>query len=1031
VSSRDAARRFHFLREIASGGFGSVFLAKVMHADGFSRLVAVKVLKSQWSDNAEVTGRMRDEARLLGLLRHRNIVDVMDMTSIDGRAAVIMEYLEAVDLRTIVLELLRSQERLPVRAALEVGAAVASALDAAYNRPPIPGEKPLRVIHRDIKPSNIMIDETGMVKVLDFGVARSELENRESHTQELQFGSVDYMAPERLFFEPETPASDVYSLGASVFEIMAREPFGKAQGRPEKHAAYVADRLSFLRAGLRISGPAGGELEKLLRSTLAFNHEERPTAAEFHQRSRALARLVDDEDLISWAERIVPPLVAAAARQVLEPNPLVDQVVSEDTQVFMGAGDLPPDPARLGEALREGALAELEDSDVFAANPASGAPLAAPMPAPVDDWDDGPTNAGRGGVKVSRPDFRRDAQRASDKVGSPAGLVAPAAPPVVAIERGGVVPESRRPVEPAGPRDPSAAEPAIAQVAGLPPARPSRPPEPRAAAPSSPSRPSSPPESAREAESATVTVAPTVKSDPRGVALPPLVRTSGELVSAPMEPETPAMLAPDRPGLAVNAPERPSLAAAAAPDRSPASSAASLPDRTSAPPGVALAAPPVAVEAPSLVAPNAGEEPTTQLGSPAANGGPETESLPLAPTYLPALPAPQGENPPDLAAAAAELAARSRRPPTPPSPEVEVAAVRPQANAFGAGIKPGELPAPRAEGPTRLPPPARVSETMRSPPNPTLIPPDREDATLAMEVDPQTGAPLGGEPYFGASDAREPALNRVPTGAPGANGLRIPRTESPSVEDVPTHFGQASPEVAAAVAAYDDLAPQDSTDVGPRPSAMVEDSDDEPATEMPAPHAKSKAAPQKPATQPKKSNRALVIGAVAVLGCGGLLLVGALGVGGWWWWQNQGANSVLPGLTAEERDATAEQILAEGEPEEGTPEQAPADPEAKKAEEPSDPAALADEEEPAAAPSGPVARFRAGQEVRSLEVDCNNGQKAKVKGQESLQISVDGADKCEVKAIGLARERMNARIAPPLEGDWTCFTGESRDCAKD
>jgi serine/threonine-protein kinase len=223
VPSRDHLRRFQFIREIASGGFGSVFLTKVMHADGFSRLVAIKLLKSQWTDSDEVARRMRDEARLLGLLRHRNIVDVIDLSSIDGRAAVIMEYLEAVDLRTVVIDLAASGRRMPVRVGLEAASAVASALDAAYNRPPIPGDKPLRVIHRDIKPSNIMVDDTGMVKVLDFGVARSEIENRESHTQELQFGSVDYMAPERLFFEPETPASDVYSLSATLFEILALE----------------------------------------------------------------------------------------------------------------------------------------------------------------------------------------------------------------------------------------------------------------------------------------------------------------------------------------------------------------------------------------------------------------------------------------------------------------------------------------------------------------------------------------------------------------------------------------------------------------------------------------------------------------------------------------------------------------------------------------------------------------------------------------------------------------------------------------
>jgi serine/threonine-protein kinase len=126
-------------REIASGGFGSVFLSKVMHADGFSRLVAIKLLHRKWSENQEIAQRMRDEARLLGWLRHRNIVDVIDLTSIDGRAAVIMEYLEAVDLKAIVSALADKGERMPPYAALEAVAFVASALDAAYNRPPYDG----------------------------------------------------------------------------------------------------------------------------------------------------------------------------------------------------------------------------------------------------------------------------------------------------------------------------------------------------------------------------------------------------------------------------------------------------------------------------------------------------------------------------------------------------------------------------------------------------------------------------------------------------------------------------------------------------------------------------------------------------------------------------------------------------------------------------------------------------------------------------------------------------------------------------
>ncbi|MEO2106335.1 MAG: protein kinase, partial [Actinomycetota bacterium] len=80
MTSRETARRFHFIRQVASGGFGTVYLCKVMHADGFSRVVAVKILNAQWSDNEDVTCRMRDEARLLGMLRHRHILEVLDLT---------------------------------------------------------------------------------------------------------------------------------------------------------------------------------------------------------------------------------------------------------------------------------------------------------------------------------------------------------------------------------------------------------------------------------------------------------------------------------------------------------------------------------------------------------------------------------------------------------------------------------------------------------------------------------------------------------------------------------------------------------------------------------------------------------------------------------------------------------------------------------------------------------------------------------------------------------------------------------------
>jgi serine/threonine-protein kinase len=336
--STGSSRKFHFLREIASGGFGSVFLAKVIHGDGFSRLAAIKLLHPKWSENEEIASRMRDEARLLGWLRHKNIVDVMDLTRIQGRVAVLMEYLEAVDVKVIINELIERGEHVPVRVSLQICAAVASALDAAYNRPPYAGERPLRVIHRDIKPSNVMVDSSGTVKVLDFGVARADFDQRESHTQELAFGSLEYMPPERLFFEPESHASDVYSLGVTLFEILALEKFGKAKLRPKDHVRYIEERLDNMLASHPMpSDEVAEEVCTLITEMLSFDEEGRPSAADCVSRMRKLARTTGEIGIEEWSEHVVPPVFEVFQKEAKEgpPDPLVGQVLGEDTKGLM------------------------------------------------------------------------------------------------------------------------------------------------------------------------------------------------------------------------------------------------------------------------------------------------------------------------------------------------------------------------------------------------------------------------------------------------------------------------------------------------------------------------------------------------------------------------------------------------------------------------------------------------------------------------------------------------------------------------
>ena len=208
------------LQERSAGTFARVYLAEARSRGGIDRIVAVKVLKDQWSENDEMMVRTRDEARLLARLHHKNILRVEAMTQIQGQPAIIMEFVDGIDLGQLIEELRKRGRSLPPRAAFRIAADAASALHAAYFRVPFGRTAPLKVVHRDLKPSNIMVSTEGEVKVLDFGTARFISEARVAQTGVLRFGSMKYMSPERRLGDRGDHASDIYALGLVLLELL-------------------------------------------------------------------------------------------------------------------------------------------------------------------------------------------------------------------------------------------------------------------------------------------------------------------------------------------------------------------------------------------------------------------------------------------------------------------------------------------------------------------------------------------------------------------------------------------------------------------------------------------------------------------------------------------------------------------------------------------------------------------------------------------------------------------------------------------
>ena len=274
LSSMSDKRQFHIHNCLGSGGFGEVYRATMKSAGGLQTEVAVKVLHATLDAKSQAVQRLRDEAKLLGILNHPAILRVTDLVSLEGRIALVTEYVEGADLA----ECFTAHDAISLRATLQVIAQIADALSAAYNTPA--NGEPLRLVHRDIKPANIRIGKHGDVKLLDFGIARTDNFDREAKTQtNTVIGSFAYMAPER-FERHETVelAGDIYSLGCVLFEQITGEQF--FEDIPlRKQYIYALNSLKYLEhleTQLEKTRHVPNEVQMLLRRLLSYDPSMRP-----------------------------------------------------------------------------------------------------------------------------------------------------------------------------------------------------------------------------------------------------------------------------------------------------------------------------------------------------------------------------------------------------------------------------------------------------------------------------------------------------------------------------------------------------------------------------------------------------------------------------------------------------------------------------------------------------------------------------------------------------------------------------------
>lgn len=250
---------YRLLRQIGAGGAAQIYSAEDTR---LRRRVAVKLLSRHLTEDQEQVGRFRQEADLLSMLSHPNLLTILEVGEAEGRQFIVTEYIEGETLRTVL-----KHGALPARRVCAIALGIARGLQAAHE---------MWVVHRDLKPENVMLWTNDHVKVLDFGVAKLVGGSRRTMPG-MVVGTLQYLSPEQVRGDAVDPRTDLWALGIVMWEMLSGiSPFEFLQ---------IPDQLASIREArvkpLKEAGVEGAEeLEPIIARALRADPDDRyPDAA--------------------------------------------------------------------------------------------------------------------------------------------------------------------------------------------------------------------------------------------------------------------------------------------------------------------------------------------------------------------------------------------------------------------------------------------------------------------------------------------------------------------------------------------------------------------------------------------------------------------------------------------------------------------------------------------------------------------------------------------------------------------------------
>ena len=433
--------RYEILMPVAQGGMAAVWAARLQGTRGFQKIVAVKTMLPDVSDDPDFQTMFLDEARVAARIRHPNVAEILDLGEEEDVLYLVMEWVDGETLSTLQ-KAAKPLGGIPQRIALRIASQICAGLHNAHELRDDSGAL-LDLVHRDVSPANVLISTAGFVKIVDFGVAKSKGRLHVTRAGGVIKGKTPYLSPEQLGGLPIDRRSDIFSLGALLYVLTTGlHPF-----RGETEMTTVENiALKNPISPREINESLHPDFERIIQRALEKDRARRfSTCAEMQraldQVASTIGEMTTDEDVADFVRQVIGDIQAKRAQD------LRDAIAAVDANV-----------AALSEPRPSAAMAATATAAALAAEPAATQPQATAAAAPIVEPASGkPALPGaRAAPAISSPEildeisFEEDMASHREVVHPPKLIIAPSArpppPPAPPAETPGPEVSAARPV---------------------------------------------------------------------------------------------------------------------------------------------------------------------------------------------------------------------------------------------------------------------------------------------------------------------------------------------------------------------------------------------------------------------------------------------------------------------------------------------------------------------------------------------------------------------------------------------------------